>query len=94
VLRLTVDDGVNNPVSDDITITIDASGFLYGDVTENGNVSAYDASLAARYAVGFINLTPEQITRANVDGDNNVTQNDAGLIARKAVDASTAFSGE
>jgi len=33
---------------------------LYGDVSGNGGISAYDAALAAQYAVGLISLTAEQ----------------------------------
>ena len=61
------------------------SSVLYGDVSGDGNLSAYDASLAAQYAVGSITLTAEQITRADVTGDGNVSAYDASLIAQKAV---------
>jgi hypothetical protein len=93
-LRLTADDFINIPVSDDITITVVASGFLYGDVSENGTISATDASLAARYAVGLIALTPTQITKADVTGNGSVSATDAAWIARKAVDATIKFPVE
>lgn len=59
--------------------------FLYGDVNENEEVTATDAALAARYAVGLITLTAEQITKADVTGTSGVTATDAAWIARKAV---------
>ena len=67
---------------------------LYGDVSENGALSAYDASLAAQYAVGLISLTADQITKADVTGNGSVSATDASWIARKAVDASVLFPVE
>jgi len=58
---------------------------LYGDISGNGNVSAYDASLAAQYAVGLIELTPEQITAADGSGNGTVSAYDASLVAQYAV---------
>jgi len=69
-------------------------GILYGDVSENGDVSAYDASLAAQYAVGLISLSSDQITKADVTGNGDVSATDASWIARKAVDASVVFPVE
>ncbi|MFC1632359.1 LamG-like jellyroll fold domain-containing protein [Candidatus Omnitrophota bacterium] len=66
----------------------------YGDVSENGSLSAYDASLAAQYAVGLITLTANQITKADVTGNGSVSATDASWIARKAVDASVVFPVE
>ncbi|MFC1698703.1 dockerin type I domain-containing protein, partial [Candidatus Omnitrophota bacterium] len=60
---------------------------LYGDVSENGSISAYDASLAAQYAVGSITLTASQITKADVTGNGDVSATDASWVARKAVDS-------
>ncbi|MFC1631146.1 dockerin type I domain-containing protein, partial [Candidatus Omnitrophota bacterium] len=58
-----------------------ASGFLYGDVSENGAISATDAAMAARYAVGLISLTADQITKADVSGNGSISAADAGWIA-------------
>jgi len=66
----------------------------YGDVSENGDVSAYDASLAAQYAVDLISLSSDQITKADVTGNGDVSATDASWIARKAVDASVVFPVE
>ncbi|MBW2046204.1 MAG: hypothetical protein JRI96_15200 [Deltaproteobacteria bacterium] len=68
--------------------------FILGNVSGDGSITTYDASLVARYAVGFIDLTPEQIDRADVDGDGYVTEADAELIARKAVDPAVIFPAE
>ena len=58
---------------------------LYGDVSGNGGISAYDAALAAQYAVGLISLTAEQITAADVSGNGEVSGYDAALIAQYVV---------
>ena len=68
--------------------------YLYGDVSENGNISAYDASLAAQYAVGLINLDSDQITKADVTGNGSVSAMDASWIARKAVEPAVVFPVE
>ena len=67
---------------------------LYGDVSENGSISAYDASLAAQYTVGSIGLSLDQITKADVTGNGSVSASDASWIARKAVDPGVAFPVE
>jgi len=58
---------------------------LYGDVSGEGEVSAYDAALVAQAAVGLITLTAEQIQAADVSGEGEVSAYDAALIAQKAV---------
>ena len=67
---------------------------IYGDVSGNGRVSATDAAMAARYAVGLIALTAEQITKADVTGNTFVSATDASWIARKAVDPTLIFPVE
>jgi len=58
---------------------------ILGDVTGDGDVSAYDASLAAQYAVGFIDLTPDEILRADVTLNGDISAYDASLIAQYAI---------
>jgi len=66
--------------------TIVSSGFLLGDVNQDGKVRAYDAALAARYAIGLEpDFTEEQILAANFDGIGGVNAYDAALIARKSI---------
>jgi hypothetical protein len=67
---------------------------LYGDVSENDSVSAYDASLAAQYTVGLISLTADQMIKADVTGNGSVSATDASWIARKAVDPTIQFPVE
>ena len=59
--------------------------FRYGDPNQDHRLSAADASVAARNAVGLINLSVIQKKKADVTGDNQVTALDASWIARKAV---------
>jgi hypothetical protein len=67
---------------------------LYGDVSENGTITATDASMAARYAVDLISLTASQITAADVTGNGSVGATDASWIARRAVGDTVVFPVE
>lgn len=58
---------------------------MYGDVSGDGGISAYDAALTAQAAVGLITLTPEQTKAADVSGDEEISAYDAALIAQRAV---------
>jgi hypothetical protein len=59
---------------------------IYGDVSGDSVLSAYDAALAARIAVGLDAYpTGDNLTKADVSGDGFVTAYDAALIAQKAV---------
>lgn len=71
-----------------------ANTILYGDVSGDSTISAYDASLAAQSAVGLITLTAEQKIRADVSGDGNVSAYDASLIAQKAAGLISKFPVE
>ena len=57
----------------------------YGDVDQDGKISAYDAALTlAEYAAGSANkpseLDENQRLAADVDGDGKITAGDAGAI--------------
>jgi hypothetical protein len=64
---------------------ISGASVLYGDVSGDGEISAYDAALTAQAAVGLITLTAEQFTAADVDGSKDISAYDAALIAQRAV---------
>lgn len=53
---------------------------LLGDVSGNGSLQAYDASLVLQKAVGSITLEPQQERAADVSGDNQITAYDATMI--------------
>ena len=59
--------------------------FLPGDVNQDGSITAADALLAMRYAMGLIDLTPEQLELAEMNGDGTVTAADALIILRMAM---------
>jgi len=61
------------------------TAILYGDVSSDTQVTAFDAALTAQAAVGLITLTPDQTKAADVSGDSQVTAFDAALIAQRAV---------
>jgi hypothetical protein len=67
------------------------SDFLYGDINNNGRITAYDASLAIQHVVGLINLSPKQQKAADVTGDGTITALDAALILQYAVGLITQF---
>ena len=67
---------------------------LYGDVDTNGNVEAADTLMALQAAIGKLNLSAEQQTRADVDGTVGVTANDALLILQYAIKKITSFPVE
>lgn len=53
----------------------------------------YDAALIARHVVGMDELSPEQLTAADVDGDGDAAMDDAVCIARSVVNLTTPGSG-
>ena len=61
------------------------SGSIYGDVSGDGLISAYDAALTARHAVDIIDADFKNPQAADVDGNGSITAYDAALIAQKAV---------
>lgn len=88
------------------TLEVRAGNINYGDVSGNGTVSAYDAALVARYSAGILKdseipavsngLSPEQFRqRAKVSSSSGSLGNDdAGLIAQRAVRLIIAFPAE
>lgn len=60
---------------------------IYGDVNNDGEVSATDASLVLQYFVGNITAFPyaNGLVAADVNGDSEVSATDASLILQKFV---------
>ena len=56
-----------------------------GDADGDGKVTANDARLTLRAAVGFVNLQGNPRSAADTDRDGNVTASDARSILRAAV---------
>ncbi|MFA6404278.1 MAG: right-handed parallel beta-helix repeat-containing protein [Salinivirgaceae bacterium] len=79
--------GTGQKVSDAVTyspwITNGSNNPILGDVSLNGLVQAYDASLILQHTVSNITLTPNQLAVADVSGNGGadpVTAYDAALI--------------
>ncbi len=70
-------------------VTAYAAQTLKGDVSLNGAVTAEDARLALRQAVGLENLEPRRLYAAAVTGRGAVTAEDARIILRMALDLTT-----
>lgn len=62
-----------------------AAPSLPGDVNGSGEVDVADALLTMRYAMGIVDLTPEQILLADVSGNGVVEVSDALIIMRMAM---------
>jgi len=57
----------------------------YGDMSGDGNVTAFDASIILRAIVGIIEFGPEERENADVSNNGTVTALDAALILQKTV---------
>ena len=68
-----------------VTEKMDALKRVLGDLDGDGEVTAADARIALRAAVGMEILSAEQIKSADMDGDGKITAADAREILRKAV---------
>jgi hypothetical protein len=91
--------GMNFTTGDKVSNNVNYSSFttggllnpLLGDVSLNGQVLAYDASLVLQYAVALISLTPLQLSVADVSGVGGVTAGDASLILQYVAGVIPAF---
>ena len=57
----------------------------YGDMSGDGNVTAFDASIVLRAVVGIITFAPEERENADVTANGTVTALDAALIMQSTV---------
>jgi hypothetical protein len=71
----------------------DRTGVLLGDVSENGSISAFDASLILQYVVDLITLEPTQLSAADVSGNGTVSAMDASYILQYVVGIISGFPG-
>ncbi len=72
---------------------LNQSSIVSGDVSGDGNVTIFDASLVAQYVVG-LNPPNFNADAADVSGDNQVNIYDASLIAQYAVGLITKFPAD
>lgn len=66
-------------------IETDDEPIRYGDVNDDGKVTAKDSLMAQRYAIKLTTLTDKQIKAADVDLDNKITVKDALYILRCSI---------
>jgi len=66
-------------------ITVVRKEICYGDVNEDGKITAEDASLVLKAVVGLVTLSEKQKQAADVTGDGNVTALDAATILQYTV---------
>ncbi|MBM3211782.1 hypothetical protein FJZ33_06170, partial [Candidatus Poribacteria bacterium] len=70
----------------------------YGDVNGDGLINSDDIRLVLHNSVGpadrIMELTPEQIKMADVDGDGQITPYDAGLILKRSLASNFVFPVE
>jgi len=67
---------------------------LMGDVSINGFIQAYDASLILKHAASMISLSDLQLKVADVSGEAGVTAYDAGLVLQYVSGIIDAFPAE
>ena len=68
-----------------LTITVQESAGLLGDVNGDGEVNAKDATLVLQYAIDLIDLEEHQVILADVNKDGGVNAKDATLILQYAI---------
>ncbi|NOX89653.1 MAG: T9SS type A sorting domain-containing protein [Calditrichaeota bacterium] len=76
---------VTDAVNFDPYTTSGAANPVAGDVSLNGKIQAYDASLILQFVVGSISLNQLQQKVADVSANNSVTSYDASLILQYIV---------
>jgi hypothetical protein len=81
-LVIYVFDNMNSATYAQKSVALLGQQFKKGDVSGNGSVTAFDASLILQYIVGDTTLTAAQLTAADVSGDGTVSAYDASLILR------------
>ena len=62
-----------------------AATVLYGDVSDNGEATPYDASLILRHIVSLVTLAGRDSVAADVSGTEGISSYDASLVLRHAV---------
>ncbi|MCH8494956.1 MAG: T9SS type A sorting domain-containing protein [Balneolales bacterium] len=91
-------DGTGDIVSDGVNYTpFVGSGvtqFQLGDVSQNGKIQAFDASILLRSLVGLETLSQRQEKAADVSGDGTVSAMDASYILQFVVDIIQTFPAD
>ncbi len=86
ILDVQIDEGMNvHPTTTDGKITIEEITIMYGDISGNNEVTAYDAAGIIQYVLGLIQIPNPNYPNfsmqvADVSGDKTITSYDAALI--------------
>ena len=67
---------------------------LYGDVSEDGQVTAFDASLILQHAIDLITLAPDPLLLADVSANGQITAFDGAMILQRVIDLRDCFPVE
>ncbi len=78
----------------EINLSVSQSGIFYGDVSKDGSIDAYDASLILQSVVGLKELDSDEFERADVTNDGKVTAFDASLVLQRSVNLIDRFPAE
>ena len=90
---VNVSDGTTTvPVT--FTVIVEQGTLVLGDVTLNGEVTAFDAATLLRHVTGEITLNSTAETVADVSGDGTISAFDAALILQYDVEIITCFPAE
>jgi hypothetical protein len=84
-------DAVTDMVAFSPWLGMGLGNYHMGDVSLNGEIHAYDASLVLQHAVGAITLTPQQQVIGNVDCDASLIAFDAAQILMYVTDLLVTF---
>jgi hypothetical protein len=87
-------DGLGERVSDNVDFTpwiSQTAKPIMGDVSLNGEVMPYDASLVLQHTVGNITMDAKQQAVADVSGDQTISSFDASLILQYSIGLITNF---
>jgi hypothetical protein len=86
--------GLGERVSDNVDFTpwiTQVAKPIMGDVSLNGEVMPYDASLVLQHTVGNITLDEKQLGVADVSGNGTVSSYDASMILQYSIGLITSF---
>ncbi|MCK4689835.1 MAG: T9SS type A sorting domain-containing protein, partial [Candidatus Marinimicrobia bacterium] len=91
LVAVSVTDKTDKAVND--TAYIKVKSAVLGDVSLNGAVSAYDASLVLQHVAGIITMTGDSLKLADATQNGTVSALDASYILQKVAGNDTLFKG-
>ncbi|MBF0593342.1 MAG: hypothetical protein HQL22_00075 [Candidatus Omnitrophica bacterium] len=77
-----------------VSHTISVSFAMFGELNNSPGLDAGDAAIAAQISVSSYNPTAEQLKRAHVSSEPEISMSDAAWIARKAVNPDLKFPAD